>query len=165
MKSNKGFTLIELLAVIVILAIIALIATPIILDVIDTAKKGAAESSALGYIDAVEKQVMLAEVDTASTKIPMGTYTVKDLATLGVDVKGDQPYGAKSDETTTDKYGIVTINDKGAVSAAWLIIGDYNVYYNGTKAVASKEAFDPAKGTANCSVTGESAPYTVTCGS
>ena len=162
MKSNKGFTLIELLVVIVILAIIALIATPIILDVIDTAKKGAAESSALGYIDAVEKQVMLAEVDTASTKIPMGTYAVSSLATLGVDVKGDQPQGAK---TTDTKDGIVTINDKGAVSAAWLEIGDYNVYYNGTKAVASKEAFDPAKGTATCSVSGDSAPYTVTCGS
>ena len=41
---NKGFTLIELLAVIVILAIIALIATPMILGVIDTAKRGSAES-------------------------------------------------------------------------------------------------------------------------
>ena len=40
MKMNKkGFTLIELLAVIVILAIIALIATPIILGVIDNARK------------------------------------------------------------------------------------------------------------------------------
>ena len=52
---NKGFTLIELLAVIVILAIIALIATPMILGVIDTAKRGSAESSALGYVESVEK--------------------------------------------------------------------------------------------------------------
>ena len=36
---NKGFTLIELLAVIIILAIIALIATPIIFNVIDDAKR------------------------------------------------------------------------------------------------------------------------------
>ena len=36
---NKGFTLIELLAVIVILAIIALIAVPIILNIIDDARK------------------------------------------------------------------------------------------------------------------------------
>ena len=41
-KSTKGFTLIELLAVIVILAIIALIATPIVLNLINTARKGAA---------------------------------------------------------------------------------------------------------------------------
>ncbi len=38
---KKGFTLIELLAVIVILSIIALIATPMILGVIETTKKGA----------------------------------------------------------------------------------------------------------------------------
>ena len=38
---KKGFTLIELLAVIIILAIIALIATPIILNVIDDARKSA----------------------------------------------------------------------------------------------------------------------------
>ena len=47
MKSRKGFTLVELLAVIVILAIIALIATPIILGVIDTARRGSAEASAI----------------------------------------------------------------------------------------------------------------------
>ena len=41
MKNIKGFTLIELLAVIVILAIIALIATPIILGIIDDARKSA----------------------------------------------------------------------------------------------------------------------------
>ena len=38
---KKGFTLIELLAVIIILAIIAVIATPIILNVIDDARKSA----------------------------------------------------------------------------------------------------------------------------
>ena len=48
--NKKGFTLVELLAVIVILAIIALIATPLILNVIDNAKKGAAEASANGYM-------------------------------------------------------------------------------------------------------------------
>ena len=37
---KKGFTLVELLAVIVILAIIALITTPLILNVIENAKKG-----------------------------------------------------------------------------------------------------------------------------
>ena len=43
MKNKKGFTLIELLAVIVVLAIIALIATPIVMNTIKNAKKGAAK--------------------------------------------------------------------------------------------------------------------------
>ena len=162
MKSNKGFTLIELLAVIVILAIIALIATPIILDVIDTAKKGAKESSALGYIDAVEKQVMMAEVDTTATKIPSGTYAVSTLTTLKVDVKGEQPQGANSGDAND---GIVTINEKGAVSAAWLEFDDYNVYFDGKKAVATKSAFDPAKATANCTIASGATTVTCTSGS
>jgi len=46
MKNNKkGFTLIELLAVIVILAIIALITAPIILNVIEDARRDAASRS------------------------------------------------------------------------------------------------------------------------
>jgi len=54
MKKNNGFTLIELLAVIIILAVIALIATPIVLNVVDNAKKSAAGSSVQGYIDAIQ---------------------------------------------------------------------------------------------------------------
>ena len=47
MKNNKkGFTLIELLAVIVILAVVALITTPIVLNLINTARKGAFTRSA-----------------------------------------------------------------------------------------------------------------------
>ncbi len=77
---KKGFTLIELLAVIVILAIIALIATPMILGVIDSAKKGAAESSTYGYIDAIEKSDLKNMIDTGDYKTKKdGTY---DLSTL-----------------------------------------------------------------------------------
>src|SRR5574344_3110797 len=133
MKSNKGFTLIELLAVIVILAIIALIATPIILDVIDTAKKGAKESSALGYIDAVEKQVMINEVDSG-IYIPAGNYTVSTLTSLGVEVKGEKPTDAST----------LTINDKGFVTATQFAFtdGGYYVSYDGSKATASKTSVE-----------------------
>ena len=83
---NKGFTLIELLAVIVILAIIALIATPMILNVVEKSRKGAAESSALGYIDAVEKQMMINLIDSDSTNdITDGVY---ETSNLEVSVKG-----------------------------------------------------------------------------
>lgn len=61
---NKGFTLIELLAVIVILAIIALIATPIILNMINDAKKSAAKDSAYAYQDAAEKYVVMHQMSS-----------------------------------------------------------------------------------------------------
>ena len=51
MKRKKGFTLIELLAVIVILAIIAVVTIPMIMNVIEKAKKGALEDSAYGLIE------------------------------------------------------------------------------------------------------------------
>ena len=52
--NKKGFTLVELLAVIVILAIIALIATPIVINVIGEARKGADARSVEGYVKAYE---------------------------------------------------------------------------------------------------------------
>ena len=55
MKANKkGFTLIELLAVIVILAIIALITVPVVINIINNAKKGAAEDSTYGVVEAAK---------------------------------------------------------------------------------------------------------------
>ncbi len=52
--NKKGFTLIELLAVIIILAVIALIATPIVLNVIENARKEAKVNSAYGVVDAAK---------------------------------------------------------------------------------------------------------------
>ena len=89
MDKNKGFTLVELLAVIVILALIALIATPIILNVINDAKKQAAKDSAYGYMDAVEKYIVSSELEDKSIKD--GTYSVEELNSMGVSVKGSTP--------------------------------------------------------------------------
>lgn len=66
MKKKSGFTLIELLAVIVILAIIAVIATPIILGIVDDAKKSAARSGALNFITAVQNQIALNDVNSTA---------------------------------------------------------------------------------------------------
>ena len=87
-EKNKGFTLVELLAVIVILALIALIATPIILNVINDAKKQAAKDSAYGYMDAVEKYIVSSELEDESIKD--GTYRVEDL-NKKISVKGSTP--------------------------------------------------------------------------
>ena len=122
---NKGFTLIELLAVIVILAIIALIATPMILGVIEKARKGASEQSALGYIDAVEKQVAINQVKNENL-INDGTYNVP---MTGITVKGEAP-----------TKGWLKI-EKGMVTNYSFVIGKY-VITKGSKTVKGDE---PAK--------------------
>ena len=61
--NKKGFTLIELLAVIVILAIIALIATPIVLNIIDDAKKESDLRSGEFYLKSLELSIAQATLD------------------------------------------------------------------------------------------------------
>ena len=76
MKSKKGFTLIELLAVIVILAVIALIATPLIMNVINDAKKNAAKDSAYGSVKAVENAMVSYMYDNTSANLANGSFDV-----------------------------------------------------------------------------------------
>ena len=85
MKSNsKGFTLIELLAVIVILAVIALIATPLIMGVIDDARKGSAKNGAYGYVKAME--------NTIATEMIKGVVTPGTVdKAKPIDYKGTAP--------------------------------------------------------------------------
>ncbi len=72
MKNNKkGFTLIELLAVIVILAIIALITAPIILNVIEDARRDSAKDKAWGVVDAIK--LAYAQDQTGSATYTLGT--------------------------------------------------------------------------------------------
>ena len=122
---KTGFTLIELLAVIVILAIIALIATPTILGVIEKARKGASEQSALGYIDAVEKQVAINQLKNENL-INDGTYNVP---MTGITVKGEAP-----------TKGWLKI-EKGMVTNYSFVIGKYVV----TKGSETVKGDEPAK--------------------
>ncbi len=83
MKMNKkGFTLIELLATIVILAIIAVITVPIILNIIDNARKGAAKDSVGGYGKSIEtayvKYMYDKELDPNFTEPATGTNVMVD---------------------------------------------------------------------------------------
>lgn len=84
---KKGFTLVELLAVIVILTVIAFITIPMILNVIEKVRRASAESSALGYIDAVEKDIVI-HVTTDGSTFQDGVYDVNDVT---VKVKGSKP--------------------------------------------------------------------------
>ena len=138
---RKGFTLIELLAVIVILAIIALIATPMILGVIEKARKGASEQSALGYIDAVEKQVAINQVKNENL-INDGTYNVP---MTGITVKGESPTKGwlKIEKGMITNYSFVigkyvvtkgseTVKGDEPTKSEEEVIKTYPVYSNGT---------------------------------
>ncbi len=117
---NKGFTLIELLAVIVILAIIALITTPTILGVVEKSKKGAAEASALGYIDAIEKQIAMDNLEGT-------TYTNRDdyvYDEIKINIKGSTPTG-----------GLYSLNNNKIIAATFCI-NDRIVEYSNDQAKA-----------------------------
>jgi len=86
---KRGFTLIELLAVIVVLAIIALIAVPIVLGVIDKAKRGAFEDS----VKVSSRQVELYLFKNNLSKIPENGISVNDL-----DIKSDFTDGKFKEE-------------------------------------------------------------------
>ena len=114
MKKN-GFTLIELLAVIVILAVIALIATPVIMNAINDAKKGAAKDAAYGVVKAVEYSVALAANEGSS--LPGSSESLTGLPT-GVSVKGTAP--ASVSLTLTN----------GAVSGGYVVVNGFKVTFN-----------------------------------
>ena len=152
-RKNKGFTLVELLAVIVILALIALIATPIILNVINDAKKQAAKDSAYGYMDAVEKYIVSSELEDES--IQDGRYSVEEL-NKKISVKGSTPdngnieiknSSVKSYDIGIDGYE-VNNGEVKKVSTTKSFKNGTAVYYNpetGNK--CSKEASKSTTGT------------------
>ena len=97
---KKGFTLIELLAVIIILAIVALIATPIILDVVEDAKKSAATSEANVIVSGINNfcatAEMKAQIDDEYTDICADGVTSVEVATMvnlgNATLSGDPTY-------------------------------------------------------------------------
>lgn len=137
MKTQKGFTLIELLAVIVILAIIALIATPMILGVIEKARVGAAESSSLGYVDAIEKQSVI-NLANGGSQFEDGVY---DAPKDGISLKGDAP---------TKGWFVI---EKGQVTNYSFVIGEY-VVTKGEKTVKGDIAADKPAGDVVANVKG-----------
>jgi len=115
--NKKGFTLIELLAVIVILAIIALITAPIILGVIENARKDSAKDKAWGTINAVELAYTQDQVKDSSYILgtPV-TFNNKKASVGSVQVKasGELP-----------ESGTVTIREDGSIIANNLKFDSY----------------------------------------
>lgn len=114
MKRN-GFTLIELLAVIVILAVIAVIATPIIVGIIEDARKSAAKDAAYGVIDALELEYTKSMMSSPYT-LP---HTWDDVTT--VIVSGTAP-----------SAGSATLGADGKFSAASITVNGYTCTWNAT---------------------------------
>ncbi len=118
---KKGFTLIELLAVIVILAIIALITVPVVIKIINNSKKGAAEDSAYGVVEAAKLFWMSNQVDFVNNNSDV-TFTCGSNGectstftgtTTALEISGTKPTG-----------GSVKIKN-GAISVINLQFGEY----------------------------------------
>ena len=141
MKKSKGFTLIELLAVIVVLAVIALIAVPIVLNLVNTAKKGAAEASAIAFVKEVDTYILLTQMNPELPKLENGeTYQISRIKyeeVAFIDLFVDRVYAEENEEEiflneiidmkgTKPTSGTVTIYGN-KVSEAKLITNGYNV--------------------------------------
>ena len=135
MKRKNAFTLIELLAVIVVLAIIALIATPIVMNTIKNAKKGAAERSADSYIKQVETAV--AEERLNKNEVLEGEYQITSDGNLCRDKSAscsdDNKIKIEMSGTKPTSGKIKITNGSVDQTSSSMTIGDYTVSYNSTK--------------------------------
>jgi type IV pilus assembly protein PilA len=135
LKNKYGFTLIELLAVIVVLAIIALIATPIVMNTIKNAKKGAAERTADNYIKQVETAV--AEERLSKNEVLEGEYQITSDGNLCRDKSAscsdDNKIKIEMSGTKPTSGKIKITNGNVDQSSSSMAIGDYTVSYNSTK--------------------------------
>ena len=115
---KKGFTLIELLAVIVILAVIALIAVPIVINIIEDARKNAAARSADGYVRAVNYKV--ADLMLNNEESVDGEYVIGE---------DELPLTGNNLDEIAGQY---TISDNRVIWAG-LCINNYSIEYSAVK--------------------------------
>ena len=131
---KKGFTLIELLAIIVILAVIAVITVPIILNIIENAKKGAATNSALGYKDAIQKYYASKLFDDNGFKL-QGEFDIDNNGAISNDLE-NHPIAFSG---TIPSGGYATI-ENGKLISGCVQINEYAVRFeNGAVSTTKKE--------------------------
>ncbi len=110
MKSNKGFTLIELLAIIVILAIIAFITVPKVTGYVASARKGAAKTGAMEYVEAFEKTAVADFTESGYfSSLDDGCYYIAEMDYISAQVKGKIPTDGwiHVDHGTVIEYSLV----------------------------------------------------------
>ena len=93
-------------------------------DYINESKKGEAEQSILGYIDAIEKQVMINELGNDAIQISNGDYSIEELRSAGVN-----SYGSIPSSIIYPSSGKIHISN-GMVSNTIFKIENYTVEYN-----------------------------------
>lgn len=121
-KNTKGFTLIELLAVIVILAIIALIATPIVLNLLERARKGAAQDSAYSVREEARTYYLSALIEDPDQVNEDITITFAEgVATIEPQLKGAE---YELDGTKPSK-GSIVIGTDGKIKSGLIEISGF----------------------------------------
>ena len=128
---KKGFTLIELLAVIVILAIIALIITPVISDIIVSARHGANARSVEGHVKNIEYAIVN---ETFNSTKELSYYNMDG----GID-KVNELILPDSDQVTCTSYTIQDGEVLKALNCKDRVKG-WDKSYNYIKGVGTKES-------------------------
>jgi|LSQX01.3.fsa_nt_gb type IV pilus assembly protein PilA len=115
-RSKKGFTLVELLAVIVILAIILAIAVPGIAGIVDSTRKGAAESDAKMIVAGIEYQQLQASIGATAdiTVSENHVLTAEEIKAVGandadyetIKIITESPIQICVETKTSSKFGI-----------------------------------------------------------
>lgn len=128
---KKGFTLIEILVVILLVGVIALIATPIILNTVEEAKKNSVKQSAIIYIRGLNSTILTkrqnSDFTSTSCVIRNSVLTCSNDA-LEYETSGSIP-----------KLGYINIVN-GDVGNYSLCIDNYKVVTTGETTVVTKES-------------------------
>lgn len=128
--NKKGFTLIELLAIIVIIAILSVITIPIVLKVMDNAKKATAEESTNNVIKAAK----LNYANNLENKKEEKIYTCDGEKCSYTQENNDGVVEILNISGTIPQSGYVKIKEDGNVEISNLEMGEYICNIKGKRA-------------------------------